>query len=136
MVALLSLSITTLKHGIAVVVIAFIGILTFITIIFIAYVYFRNEPEIKATSFSVSLCMFLGYYLMLLFVPFLLMESQPEEELGLSGDFLCNTLVILSGVGIPCVLILAFLFVKMASHFCKPTLLQEEIFLKHLPFPL
>jgi hypothetical protein len=77
------------KIGIAVVVIVFVAILTFITIILIAYVYFRDEPEIKATSFSVSLCMFLGCYLMLLFVPFLLMESLPDGQLGLSGALIC-----------------------------------------------
>jgi hypothetical protein len=119
------------KIGIAVVVIVFVGILTFITIILIAYVYFRNEPEIKATSFSVSLCMFLGCYLMLLFVPFLLMESLPDGQLGLSGDVICNTLVILSGVGIPCVLILASLFVKMArvyAIFVNPLSYKQRFF--------
>jgi hypothetical protein len=119
------------KIGIAVVVIVFVGILTFITIILIAYVYFRNEPEIKATSFSVSLCMFLGCYLMLLFVPFLLMDSLPDGQLGLSGALICNTLVILSAIGIPCVLILASLFVKMArvyAIFINPLSYKQRFF--------
>jgi amino acid transporter len=127
------------KIGIAVVVIVFVAILTFITIILIAYVYFRDEPEIKATSFSVSLCMFLGCYLMLLFVPFLLMESLPDGQLGLSGALICNILVIphmqhsfnSQWHWDPMCTDFSFSVCqngKSLHNFCEPTLLQARFF--------
>ena len=43
----------------------------FVTIMLIGYVYFHNEPEVKSTSFMLSLLIFLGCYLNLMFLLFL-----------------------------------------------------------------
>ena len=81
---------------IATILVAFTSIVVFVTTILACYIYFHNEPEIKATSVSVSLSMFLGCYLELLFVPFLLIDAQPDGFLGHNGGSLtCNILVIL-----------------------------------------
>ena len=103
--------------GIALVLMIWTIVFAFLTIIFASYIYFRDEPEIKATSFSVSLCMFVGCYLMLLFIPFLIIEVQPDGHLGFNGDILCNILVVLSGIGVPPVLIFASLFIKSLCNF-------------------
>ena len=117
--------------AISVVMIIFVSIFTFVTIIFAFYIYFRDEPEIRATSFSVSLAMFLGCYLMLLFMPALMIEGQPDGWLGFNGDIMCNILVVCSGVSVPPVLILAALFVKMLrvyAIFMKPFSFKQKLF--------
>ena len=117
---------------IATILVAFTSIVVLVTTILACYIYFRNEPKIKATSVSVSLSMFLGCYLELLFVPFLLIESQPDGFLGHNGgSFTCNILVILSGVAIPSVLISAALFVKMLrvyTIFMNPYSYKQKFF--------
>ena len=76
--------------------------------------------------------MFLGCYLELLFVPFLLIDAQPDGFLGHNGGSLtCNILVILSGVAIPSVLISAALFVKMLqvyTIFMNPYSYKQKFF--------
>ena len=117
--------------GSAIALTIFTSIFTFVTVVFAFYIYFREEPEIKATSVSVSLCMFLGCYLMLLFVPLLLVELQPDGYLGLNGNFICNVLLTLSGIGVPSVLILASLFVKMVRVyviFVNPLSYRKKLF--------
>ena len=114
--------------AIASIVVAFIGIVIFVTIILAFYIYFRHEPEIKATSFSVSLSMFLGCYLVLLFVPFLLIESQPDGFLGINGDITCNISVVLSGISVPSVIIFASLFVKMLRVYANPYSYKQKFF--------
>ena len=116
---------------IATVLVAFTSIVAFVTIILACYIYFRNEPEIKATSFSVSLSMFLDCYLVLLFVPFLLIESQPDGFLGINGDITCRILAILCGIAVPSVLILAALFIKMLrvyAIFMNPYSYKQKFF--------
>ena len=117
--------------AIIVVMIIFTSIFTFITITFAFYVYFRHEPEIKATSFSVSVCMFLGCYLTLLFVPFVLIDGQPDGWLGFDGGIVCNILSFLTSISVPFVLIFAALFVKMMRVyviFTKPFSLKQKLF--------
>ena len=117
--------------AVSVVMIIFVSIFTFVTIIFAFYIYFRDEPEIRATSFSVSLAMFLGCYLMLLFLPLLMIDGQPDGWLGFNGDIICNMLVVCSGISVPSVLILAALFVKMLRVYAilmNPFSLKRKLF--------
>ena len=116
--------------ALSVVMIIFVCIFAFMTIIFAFYIYFRDEPEIKATSFSVSLAMFHGCYLMLLFMPLIMIAGQPEGWLGSDGDIICNILAVCSGISVPPVLILAALFVKMLrvyAIFMKPFSLKRKL---------
>ena len=117
--------------AVSVVMIIFVSIFTFVTIIFAFYIYFRDEPEIRATSFSVSLAMFLGFYLMLLFLPLLMIDGQPDGWLGFNGDIICNMLAVCSGISVPSVLILAALFVKMLRVYAilmNPFSLKRKLF--------
>jgi hypothetical protein len=77
----------------------------FLTIMLICYVYFRNEPEVKSTSFTLSLLIFLGCYLNLIFSLLLLYFHQtiliPEDTL----NAICGLFPWISGLGIPITLI-------------------------------
>ena len=84
-----------------------------ITAVIFIYIFFRNEKEIKATSVTVSLSMFLGCYLLLLFVPLLLVKSHRESNVAVPHAVTCNFLAWLGGTGIPLALILATIFMKM-----------------------
>ena len=68
----------------------------YVTVIFILYIYFYNEPEIKATSVAVSLCMFLGCYLQLVFNGLLFLKKT---------TITCYLRVWLSGIGLSSLLI-------------------------------
>lgn len=114
----------------AVVVTLFIIVFSFLTVVFILYVYFRNEPEIKATSVSVSLCMYLSCYLMLMFEPFLVIVGERFNAP------ICMIQVALSAFGFPTSLILTTLFVKMLrvyiifySPFHAKTIFLRDMFL-------
>ena len=50
------------------------------TSVLILYICFRKEPEIKSTSFSLSLLMFLGSYLCNIYTPISLYFQQPLIE--------------------------------------------------------
>ena len=80
-----------------------------VTVTLILYVYFHKEPEVKATSVTLSMCMFLGCYISLLFVPLLLI-NQPEFALL---DIICMWLAWFSVLGLPFPLILGTLLLKM-----------------------
>ena len=97
----------------------------------VVYVCFHKEPEIKATSVTVSLCMFLGCYLLLLFLPVLLIQSQPVSHLPYPEVFTCTLLTWLSLLGLPLTLILATLLVKMLRVyliFCTPHSYKRKLF--------
>ena len=105
---------TTSVGTVATSMLAYIISIIFVTAVLILYLHFRTEPEVKATSITVSLGMFIGCYLMLSFVPLLLIESNPDSILGQPGnDIVCNFLIWLSGLGLPIILILDALFIKM-----------------------
>ena len=91
---------------------SFVVSIIFITIIFILFLYFRNEPEIKATSVSLSMSMFLGCYILLLYIPLLLVERQSPQFSSLA-DTICMWQAWFSALGLPFPLILATLIVKM-----------------------
>ena len=86
----------------------------FVTIMLIGYIYFRNEPEVKSTSFMLSLLIFLGCYLNLFFLIFLLYFHQPilipEDTLNI----ICGIFPWISGLGISIALIIATVLVKLA----------------------
>ena len=88
--------------------------LLFVTIMLAGYVYFRKEPEVKSTSFVLSLLIFFGCYLNLIFMSFLLYFHQPimisEDPL----NAICWILPWISGLGISIALIIATLLVKLA----------------------
>jgi len=93
----------------------------YVTIVFALYIWFRNEPEVRATSVPVSVCMFMGCYLLLLFVPIL----KPRLT-----TFLCNIQLWLSGIGLSSLLIFATLFVKMVRVyiiFFKPHSFKKKL---------
>jgi hypothetical protein len=129
-------SYTTLNAGgtvlhISLVSISFILSLVFITVSLILYILFRNEPEVKATSVTVSMCMFLGCYLLVIFVPLLLLESQPFDHTKASATLICTLVLWLSTVGPPFSLIFATLIVKMLRVyliFSKPFAYKKKFF--------
>ena len=81
--------------------------LTLVTVNLILYVCFHKEPEIKATSVTLSMCMFLGGYILLLFIPLYLVTSL------IPTSFLCMWRVWFCGLGLPFPLILGTLLFKM-----------------------
>ena len=83
----------------------------FTTLMLTGYIYFRHEPEVKSTSFSLSLLVFFGCYLTLIYLSLNLhlQQPSPNEELSV----LCFALHLFSGLGIPSALILATVAVKM-----------------------
>ena len=85
--------------------------------IFILYIYFYNEPEIKATSVAVSLCIFVGCYLLLAY-NYLLQFKQTT--------IVCNLELWLSAIGLSNLLIFTTLCLKMLRVYI--------IFLKPLSF--
>ena len=103
----------TPKGSIIMVSVIIIFCFIFVTVVFILYLRFHREPEIKATSVSVSLCMFFGCYLLLLFVPTYIVEEQPGGIGFISPDVMCSVLAWLSCAGAPNTLITATLIVKM-----------------------
>ena len=101
-----------------------------VTAIMLMFLCFRKEKEVKATSFTVSLCMFLGCYLLLL-GPLL------SFGLGISQKPLVNSILCsvsgswLNLFGIAFSLILATLFVKMLRvHllFADPFSFKKKLF--------
>ena len=81
-----------------------------VTVTLILYAYFHNEPEIKATSVTLSMCMFLGCYISLLFIPLLFIG---QSESSLLSDVICIWIPWFSGLGLPFPLILGTLLFKM-----------------------
>ena len=102
-----------------------------ITVNLVLYVVFRKEPEVKATSVSVSMCMFLSCYLLVLFLPLLLVEGEPISHTNASATFLCTALVWFSTAGLPFCLIFATLIVKMLRVyliFSNPLTYKKKLF--------
>ncbi len=83
-----------------------------ITLTLILYIYYRNEPEVKATSWSLSLLMFLGCYLITLYLIIFTIRSMYPPKVAFELH-ICPLLVWLSAVGTSYPLILAVLMVKL-----------------------
>ena len=85
----------------------------------------------KATSFSISICMFVGCYLLVLFLPLLLLEVQPIKHSKASGTIICTALVFLSTLGLPFSLIFATIVLKMLRVyliFNNPVSYKKKLF--------
>ena len=80
-----------------------------ITLTLFLFVYYRNEPEIKATSWSLSVLIFLGCYLIVIYLALLTVRGSMQPTFNI-----CPLLVWLSGIGVSHTLVLAVLFVKLA----------------------
>ena len=100
----------------------------FVTVVLVLFVVFRKEKEIKAASFSVSLCMFAGCYLLLAYTPVLLVEAQRASRVAIPADLSCNILAWLSTIGLPSSVILATLFVKIMRIYA---IFQKPLSYKH-----
>lgn len=85
------------------------------TISLVLYVYFRREPAIKATSVSLSTMIFIGCYLLIVYLLILnssLLPSYYKQGKGFR-NFMCACRTSFNGVGYPLVLILSTLLVKL-----------------------
>ena len=79
-----------------------------ITLTLFLYIYYRNEPEIRATSWSLSLLMLLGCYMVMTYLILSFLRSVPALKFNI-----CLLLVWMSALGIPYIMILAVLLVKL-----------------------
>ena len=70
---------------ITLIILIFLSLFAFITTVFTLYIYFRKEPEIKATSVTISMCMFLACYILISYLPLLVIDP--------TGNFHCHLLV-------------------------------------------
>ena len=108
---------TILNRGstthIVLVAMTFVLSIGFLIAVFALYAYFRNEPEIKASSFSVSLCIFLGSFCLLINTVLVLVEAQPASDVSVPASAVCILLSWLSPLGLPFALIVSALLVKM-----------------------
>ena len=87
----------------------------FVTLTLLLYICFRKEPEVKASSFTISLFLFVGCYFNLTYMSLLIYFRQPVfNELSISHqNTVCNLLLWLSGPGTSLSLMLATLLVKI-----------------------
>ena len=94
----------------------FIACAVGVTIILFLYIFYRNEPEIKATSVTLSLLMFLGCYIILFYMLMAILYTQSLVPTTSSFN-ICLALLWpgLTGFSLP--LILATLLVKMLRVF-------------------
>ena len=76
------------------------------SVLLVLYIYFRNEPSVKSTSVCLSLLIFTGCYLLIIYTVVAIADIPPMINL-------CMVLVWLSGLGISLPLILTTLLVKM-----------------------
>ena len=84
------------------IIFSILAVMVFITetSVLILYIYFRKEPEIKSTSFSLSLLMFFGCYLCTIYTPVSLYFQQPLIDPPTIEDALCHVRLWLSNIGI------------------------------------
>jgi hypothetical protein len=84
------------------IIFSIISVIVFVieTSVLIVYICFRKEPEIKSTSFSLSLLMFFGCYLCNIYTPVVLYFQQPHIGLHEMEDGLCHVRLWLSNTGI------------------------------------
>ena len=87
----------------------------YVTIMLILYILLRKEPEVKATSFSLSLLMFAGCYLILLYLSLLnFSNSSTFNSLNSSyQDSMCLARQWTSATGVSLPLVLAVIIMKM-----------------------
>ncbi len=90
----------------------------FVTVVLVLYCYYRKKDSIKSTSFSLSIMIFIGCYLILLYVVFSDMYYLPQYDiLKASANYRkieCLARIWLHALGIPSIFIFATLMVKIA----------------------
>ena len=84
---------------------------TLITITLVLYVYYRKEPEVRATSWTLSLFVIFGCYMLTIYLLLIVLRTAvpPTDKFNL-----CPLLVWTSGVGLSLPLIIVVLLVKLA----------------------
>ena len=103
----------------------------FVLTIILLYICFRKQPEIKATSVSVSLCMLIGSLLLLVQALLVLLDAQPASNLAIPANLICFFLAWFSAIGFPTALILSALLVKILrvyTIFNKPLSYHKKSF--------
>ena len=86
-----------------------------VTVTMVLYFYYRKQPEIKATSVSLSVFMFLGCYLLIFYLLVLNSTLLPSyhKQSNRVRNFICVFRVWIHGLGFPIALILSTLLVKL-----------------------
>ena len=113
------------------------GIILFVSIILFLYIFFREEQEIKATSFTISLCIFLGCYLLLSCSSVILAKSWILYGVNNTAGILCQMLTWSGTIGIPASMILATIIVKMVriyAVFLKPFSYKNKFYSNYALF--
>ena len=85
------------------------------TIMLVLFVCFRNEPAVKATSVSLSILIFIGCYLMILYLYTRNSHRLPSlyKQSSRLRQYMCTSFTTLNGVGFPMALILSTVLVKL-----------------------
>lgn len=86
-----------------------------VTVNFILYIYFRNEPTVKASSVPLSILIFIGCYLLLIYINdlmFLILPSHYKHSKPFR-DGVCVVAALLSFLSYPIILIFSTLLVKL-----------------------
>ena len=95
-----------------------IALLVFVllTVMLVLYIWFRNEPDIKATSVSLNILTFFGCYLLWLYLFFLIITGLPNDypKSLYFADHVCKIKLWFNGLSIPGALIWSVLLVKLA----------------------
>ena len=83
---------------------------------FVLYILFRNEPDIKATGVSLNILTFLGCYLFWFYLILLNINGLPNDytESLRFANHVCKLQLWFNGLSIPGALILSILLVKLA----------------------
>ena len=94
------------------VLIAFTALL--VTVMLVLYISFHKEPEVKATSFSLSLLMFVGCYFNLFYITLLYYSVHTASTIHIRYQHvICNLFLWFSAPGVSLPLMLAVLLVKI-----------------------
>ena len=102
----------------------------FVSIILFFYILFRKEQEIKSTSFTISLCMFLGCYLLLFHSAVLLTVTWQFFGVNITASFLCQVISWFSIIRNPSFCYLGHTADKDCKNLCnfsETVFIQKEI---------
>ena len=95
-----------------------IALLVFVllTVMLVLYIWFRNEPDIKATGVSLNILTFLGCYLLWFYLVLLNINGLPNDytESLCFANHVCKLQLWFNGSSIPRALIVSVLLVKLA----------------------
>ena len=85
-----------------------------VMVMLVLYICFHKEPEVKATSFSLSLLMFVGCYFNLFYITLLYCSVHTANTVDIRYQHvICNLFLWFSAPGISLSLVLAVLLVKI-----------------------